>query len=838
MRSDSRIHWASYPALLLAGAFAVGIIFESTATVGVEGWLGSAVVGLGVWLGAAIWDRRRLVTLAPLLGVGALALLAVSTGGARQALYHAPSPRALAPLAAAADTLEEDVALAGIIRDAPTEDDGTWRFTLSVDTVEAFGRTLFVDGHVRVTLHNPLWISTIAYPTLREGDRLWVMGSLSLASGPRNPGAFDYASYLARRGVCCTMYVRGAEHVQVRGSNRGLLLRIVVQGRSYVREQLARTISGDRPRAVLEALLLGDRSAVSRIERDRFASTGLMHLLAVSGLHVLLVGMVLYGLLRPLLMRIRIGWKTLEVVRAAATMCVLGLYMLLTGARPSVVRAVVMAGVLIGGILAQRSSHALNSLGVAGLVLLALRPPALFDAGFQLSMAAVAAIVTLHPRMLDLVPEGWTAQPAGDWLVSTVSVSIAATLGTAPVLLHHFGQVSIAGLVLNVVAIPLTAVGLTAGVLAVATGGAAPVLASAFGASADVFVKLLLETARLGSEWLSWGLLIAPMPDLWVLAAGAAALVAGAQWPRPRVRWGVVALAGALLAGSAWTPVVSGRGEPALHAVFLDVGQGDAALITLPSGQHLLVDAGPRSRYYDAGASVVVPYLRSRGISRIHTAVVTHPDSDHLGGLPAVLRSVDVGRVLHSGRESDTQLYAETRRIMDSLGVQDRAVHAGDTLGIDPSVRVRVLGPPKPVPDHGFPAEPSLREALSENDASVVVQIVYGETRILMTGDIEEKGERWLLAQYGDEVRSDVVKVPHHGSATSSGEQLVRRVTRPDGLTHGVVSVGENNAFGLPDFDVLSRWQRASNHLHLTSRRGAVWMRSDGGRIQQVRWKE
>jgi len=578
---------------------------------------------------------------------------------------------------------------------------------------------------------------------------------------------------------------------------------------------------------VLRALLLGDRSGIRDDQRERFAVTGLMHLLAVSGLHVFLVGMVLYVLLRPVLMRLRLHRRAVETGRAALTVVVLGLYVALTGGRPSVVRAVVMSGLFIGGTLLQRSSPSLNTLGVAAIVLLALRPTFLFDVGFQLSMAAVSALVTVHPRLMEGVPEGWTVRGPGEWAVSTVSASAAATIGTAPVLLWHFGWVSGAGLLLNVLGIPCTGAALSAAVGMIATGGAWPWIGAAFGNAADLAVRGLLLTSRWGADWLGWVGVRMAEPDPWILGGIAAGTVALAQWPRPRCRWRCVSCALLLLATGTWTKVVDRDAGPTLDVLFFDVGQGDAALVTTPGGRRLLVDTGPRSPTGRAEVSFsLIPYLERRGIGHLDTVVITHPDGDHLGGLPALLREVSIGRVLHSGRKGETDLYRETRRLLRRKGVPSRSVSRGDALLKKAAVRGRVLGPP---------ARPSVRGLEGENERSVVLHLTYGNVKILLPGDIEEDGERGLVRTYGSRLESRVAKVPHHGSASSSTPSFVEQVA--DSNTRAVVSVGRSNRFGMPSERVLSRWRSAGARVHSTAEQGAVWLRVDGRSVWTVEWK-
>lgn len=828
MRPGSSIHWSAYPALLAAAAFSVGILLDATTKGGdTLLWGGGVAAGMVLFLGMEWWDRRRMVTLAPLGRIGAVLLMVVGAGGVRHAVYDAPSPRALEPVAA--ETEDQPLTITGVIQDAPARSGTSTRFTVAAKTAIGAVDTTVVDGQVRVTLRPSPWEEpSQAFPRLYEGDRVRVRGDVRPAPGQRNPGGFDYAAYLDRRGTCCTVYVGEPSKIARLGQKRSLLTDVVVRARSHVRRQIARYVPSEDGRAVLQALLLGDRSRITDAQQDRFARTGLMHLLAVSGLHVFLVGMVLYVLLRPLLMRFRLRWWVVEVGRAVLTIGVLGVYMLLTGARPSVVRAVVMSGLFIGGIVFQRSAHSLNTLGVAALVLLAARPPALFDVGFQLSMAAVTGIVTLNPRLLDAVPEGYRASSVADWLISMVTVSAAAILGTAPVLLHHFGWVSAAGLVLNVVGIPCTGLALSAAVVMEAVGGVWPTAGAAFGSTADLFVEGLLLTSRWGTEWFSWMGIRAAEPDVWVLGALVGGIVALAQWPRPRLRWRCVTCALLLAAGGVWVGAADSDAGATLNLLFFDVGQGDALLVSTPRGKHVLVDTGPRSiGGGSAAAYSVLPYLKKRGVRHLEAVVVTHPDGDHLGGLPSILEEMSVGRILHSGQRTETDLFSRTRRVIDQKGVPERSVERGDVLNVG-AVRMQILGPP---------ARPTRRGIESENGRSVVLHLAYGTVDVLLPGDVEATAEQDLVRAYGTQLGSRIVKVPHHGSKTSSTLPLVQAAVDTLKGTKTIVSVGRANRFGMPDEDVLARWRAEGAVVRSTARDGAVWMKTDGREVWQAQWK-
>ena len=830
MRPTSAVQWTQYPALWAVAALSLGIVLASSLSpvasqmlVLVAGGLGLVCIVVAAW-----WGQRRLVSLAPLLRTLGALLLVIAAGSLRHSTFTTPPPNSIRQMALPPTMDRPSRLVWGTVSDVPTTSaQGGTRFTLDVAQVRYRQDTLQARGAVRVALRTPPWEQpSRSFPTIREGDVVALYGVLREPRPPRNPGAFDYGAYLHRQGVCCTLSVRDPNDVAIQGDRRHWIGDLLVDARVHVRDQLQSHLPTPSARAVLEALLLGDRSAIEERTEEYFVVAGLMHLLAVSGLHVLLVGMVLYGLLRPLLMRFRLRWQAVEVLRATATIAVLGFYMLLTGARPSVVRAVVMATLFIGGIVLQRSSHSLNTLGVAAVVLLAIRPTALFDAGFQLSMSAVAAIVTLNPRLMDGVPETWIDTEWGYEGVSMVTVSMAATAGTLPVLLHHFGRASLAGLLLNVVAIPITALALTAGLMVVLAGGLSVVIAGVFGLVADLLIRLLVSTAAWGAQWLWWSEIRLANPGPWILLLLIAVTIAVAQWPRPRARWRwlVVAFGGAVL--HVWMPVVHNGITPSLDVVFLNVGQGDAALVTTPQKRHILIDTGPRTQYSDAGRTVIQPYLQAHDVRHLDAVVITHPDGDHLGGLASVLQGVSVDTVYVSGWEAESTSYRQSRRHMESLSIPYSVLRAGDYIPVDPYVSVDALAPPSTPSTYGLD---------NENEASVVLRLRYGSTQWLFAGDVEHAGEAYLVQRYGEALASDVVKVAHHGSSTSSTLPFVRATT-DEHRPFAVISVGADNAFGMPSRRVVERWSK-HNAIVRTTQEGAVWLQSDGKTVRQVPWR-
>lgn len=833
---------SSRPALVAALCLGVGIVGAS-AVPGVRplAWLGAAA-GVSAIAGAYIaLTRQRLVTLRPLALTASALVACAALGAARMAQWGALPDDHVAHAARAAeaiaDTSDADlsVVLWGTVDDAPEMRASGVRFTLRADSALRDARGQRVRGDVLVTLGLPRanpWSGETpevpVYPDLRPGDRIAVAGVLLPARGARNPADFDYRRFLALRGVHATLRADGASSVAVLAPPEALLTRAANALRQRVRRALGANVQSEEARAVLAALLVADRSNIPEDTRDLFVRAGLVHLLAVSGLHVLLVGFVLHGVMGPLLARLGVPRKRAEWGRSLFTLGLLAMYVLVTGAAVPVTRAFVMASVVLIGRALEKPFDSLNTLGVAALVLLIARPTALFEVGFQLSFSAVAALATLTPLGLlalrRAIPERILARGGVKWAAEMTLASGAATLGTAPVLLVHFGRVPLAGLVLNLAAIPLTAASLGAGLMTVLVAPIGP-LASVFGALANASSLALLRVSEWGARGVGWFALEGFVASGLILCAMAAGLGALALWRRPRARWRVGLAALGLLVLAGWRDVASGEQRPHLDVVFLDVGQGDATLLSFPGDRHVLIDAGPAFGW-DHGERTVLPHLQRYGIDRLDAVIATHPDADHTGGLPAVLAGVEVGRLVHNGRTRDDGPWARTLHLADSLAIPQQTVAAGDTLSLAPEARVRVLAP-----------GPDALASGDANEGSVALLVQFGETDVLLTGDAETASEAEMVDLYGPLLDAEIATVGHHGSRTSSTESFVRAARGRSEATWAVVSVAKRNRYGLPDEEPLARWAASGATVVSTAEDGAVWLRTDGRQVRRVTWR-
>lgn len=618
------------------------------------------------------------------------------------------------------------------------------------------------------------------------------------------PGQGDRAASDARRGIRANAYPSPAQAVLFARGRESPAQKF----RGAARRFLARRL--DSPvRGLALALVLGDRAELEPELTESFRRTGTSHLLAISGLHVGVVGLVLGLLARWTGARIR--WLRIRLSPRVFGLWVgvLGAisYGSITGWAVSTRRATAMALALALVLATRRRPEPVQICAVAWCALLWADPSALWEPATWLSFGSVLSIVRLCPRS--------RRHPALGFLVA----SSAAALGTLPWALACFGQASLTSVPANAVAIPLLGAILVPLLLAsVVTGLLLPPFGTFLLAAADV-------VARAGCAILSWAgdpgwspqLLGSPPPGQ--TAASLLVLGAALALPRLRHRW----LGAGLAAAVTLIPVHPGHPpRGALTLTVLAVGHGDALLLSLPDGGHLLVDGGGAQGTYDPGEALVVPALRRMGIRSLEAVVISHLHVDHYGGILAVLGEVDVGElwlpVVPPPGHPALDLLAAARHGNIPIRILAAGRPPPSELG---GCRLQWLHPRDGRP---WPRGSRGRGA---NDHSVVLRASHGERAMLLTGDAEAPLEADLVATHGD-LRADVLKVPHHGSNTSSSPPLLAAVAP----RLAVVSVDPTSSHHLPRPSVLGRYRGRGTALLATGRDGTIQVTTDGSELR------
>jgi competence protein ComEC len=645
---------------------------------------------------------------------------------------------------------------------------------------------------------------------LAPGDLVAVGTTLRRARNFENPGRFDVEGLLARQGVHVVASVWDAATIERLGREPGpASTRVLERWRARVRAVLSVVDDADVA-AVLLALVLGDESAIDPDVRTAFSRAGVVHVLSVSGLHVGIVAAATAGLLAWLLGRSELVllYADRRKIAASGGLVAALLYGALTGFAIATVRSVVMAGVVVAAIALDRGAAPVRTLALAAILLAVGQPGAPAEISFQLSFVSVAAL---------LAGAGWGEAPDRSWIGRAVRAAGAAWLGTLPLTAFHFHQVSLVSALANPLVVPLfEGVALLPALAGALAAPLAPALATAAFTVAALPVRGALVIVRHIGGW-SWAAVDVPLPSVGELVLLYAALAG--WWQRHR-RAGRVALAlslAALAVDAVWWARIRMGATP--RATFLDVGQGDAAVVELAGGRVLVVDAGgfPGSDF-DTGAAIVEPCLRARKIQRVDVVVMSHAHPDHAAGLAHLVRTFAPGELWWSGHGGEGPAWEALVLALRDTGTPVRVLRAGDWIPDFPEVDV--LHPPA-----GWSA-PSL------NDGSLVLRVRVGTAAVLLTGDAERAAEEAMLVR-ADALGAAVLKAPHHASRTSSAAPFVRAV----GPAAAVMSLGADNRFGHPAPEVTARYVRAGVDVYRTDRCGAVTVTPapDGLRIETGR---
>ena len=564
--------------------------------------------------------------------------------------------------------------------------------------------------------------------------------------------------------------------------------------RARAAARIDRVFGEDAP--MVRALVVADMSGIPPEQRDRYADAGLVHMLSVSGLHVGIIALALQLLGAAL----RLPRGPTSVV----TLVLLAAYVAAIGAPAPAVRASVMLGVLLGCRLRQRPTSVWAILALGGAAPLA-DPRTVLDLGWQLSVAGAAALVAGSALARRLVPRAWRGPKRA--LATSAVVSVVATVVTAPLVAWAFARVSLVGPVTNLLADPV--MGVLQPLLFLGLCVPIPPTERLCADAAHALLAAFDAIARGGAAVPLGVVHVAPTAIgamLAAVAAGAALVACSARRPMRATLIAVGALALLVVA-----PFLQ-RGGTRTELHMLDVGQGDAIAIRTRAGRWILVDAGRSWLGGDAGRSVVVPYLSRRG-GALALFVLSHPRADHVGGAASVFAALHPARFLDPGYVGTTPSYLEALGEAAHDHIPWQRVRPGDSLAVD-EVMLTALAP-----------DSAWVSGLSDaNLASTVLVARVGAVRILFTGDAEAPEEEWLLAHDRSALAADVLKVGHHGSATSTTPPFLAAVHPRLAL----VSVGAHNAYGHPDASVLRSLHDAGAQVLRTDRAGTVVVRTDG----------
>ena len=612
--------------------------------------------------------------------------------------------------------------------------------------------------------------------TPNAGDSLCYTASWYPVSPARVPGAFDTRAWLRSQGFAA--YGRFKDY-HIIGS-RWTPERTFANFRKWIQARFADYLDPAET-GLLLGLLAGDRSGIPEALRNDFQRSGLVHVLAISGFHVVLLA----GILMIFLKATGLPLRAVRIIAVA----LLFLYIPVTGGSPAVRRAVLMFSVPQIGALFQRPANTMNSLGVALIIILLPEPGILWNPGFQLSVAATAGILIGSPlNPFANFPESlrkskiWATLRA--FAIDPTYVTLCATLATSPFLVHHFKTLSPFAWLGNILVVPGISWGMQAGLFALIS----PIdfLRETFCYAAKFFLRLSSMLTRLISDSPVASVTIGPFsPAILLLVGFALTAIPVIRKNRIARIYGLACLV--LFSGLFCYNSYVKAAHPSWNMTLIDVGQGDSILLTSPSGKHFLVDAGEVGKR-DSGKDVIVPFLHHIGVLQLDALIVTHADADHFGGAASIIKTFPVKELWISECARTEEKDAWQNIIGDALGrgIPIRGVHRGFTWS-EPQFEILAL----------HPHDTKCKDA---NTESITLRVKGAAHSAMLTGDLTVAGEKQVMNMEAF-LKSDVLKLGHHGSKTSSSRQFLDRVQPKLAL----ISSGKNNKFRHPSKEVVRR---------------------------------
>jgi competence protein ComEC len=779
----------------------------------------------GIWIGSLVnWPAMVLCAAAALLAVflflqrtrfGLVALLAAVLVAGICSYREAVTISSPNDITRLLEPRDQNVQMQGIIvsdtgsRAIPLNEDDLerQRFELKLTAVEHYGQWRPAVGRILVFVSETRDAEPLEY-----GDRITFSGVLRVPPPLRNPGAFDWRTWLEQRGIHFTATIRKTDLVHVEARDQGNpVIAVSLRLSEYLERALHVGLEKEPKLAgALAGMVLGKRSEIPTEAYADFQRTGVFHVFAINGLHVGLVTFVVLIVLR--LVRIPRRWC------AVAAVPLLILYVFATGAHPGAVRALVMACVWLIGWMLVRPADSLNTLAAAALVILVCAPRQLLDGGFILSFSVVLAIVTLTPRIeaqllsrvapdpylpREFVPR-WRAKLTGGlrWSVRLLSCSIAAWLGLLPLMAVYFHLFTPISIVANLLVIPLLG-----GILALGLSAALAHIASAWLTvtlnNANAF---LLSVMIRSVDWLGhvpFGHRFVAAPPLWFVWTyyGLGVLLLS-KWIPPSRRGTAAALSVVAMGVALF---LSGRSGNKVELTVLSLNDGMSVFIDAPGERNdMLVDGGGGW----SAAHIVIPFLRARGVNHLAAIVLTRGDKAHAAGLDDVAGEIPIREALYSGIGSRSKYYPEWLDEMKAHKIPLRAVKAGDELSTTPGVHIRVLNPP-----------PGVVASRSEDNA-LVLAVEFGPTRVLLMSDVGETVEKRILKDFSD-LHAQVIVKGQHGTESSCTAEFLDAV-RPEAVVQ-VVNLSDSHHY--PEPSLRDRLTQRNITLLRSDESGAVTIR-------------
>jgi competence protein ComEC len=706
---------------------------------------------------------------------------------------------------------DEIKSIIGTIRNSRYSANGRHQYTVNCDSVYLDKKWIMARG--KILLKTKKIKQKYSY-----GMRLRIQGPLRLPPNERNPGQFNYRQYLAQNDISRIIQISSADSIVILQMNAGSWFQsqIILPIKRYCQGVFNAHLDFSSV-AVMNALILGEKQDIDRRTIENFQQVGVVHVLAISGLHVGYVIIFVFTFLSFL--HLSQNFRTIMLAG------VLLIYIILVDFKPPVMRASLMALFYLWGRLIERKISTGNLLAAAAFIILLFEPRELYNPGFQFSFAAVISIIYGYQKMNDILPgKMWFKdfKIIKNIVWNPLLVSLSAVIGTLPLTLFYYGTIPLIAVAANLIVIPIIGLIVFLGFFLLLLHPVSINLGDGIGMIIQLIFKMLKGMTDILSE-IPFASLDLPIPDLLltiIISAGIGLLFFLKSDNMIRVLPVYTAVLGSYIL------IHSIPDSPAIEVTFIDVGQGDAAFIQFPNKSTMLIDAGDATQNWDNGKATVIPYLKQQGTTKINYLVGSHPHDDHIGGFHSIIEKLSIDTVVFSAYPYQSKNYQRFLEKCNARRIPIRIVGRGDQLYPDSTARVYILHP-----DSGHIAYQN-GSGGECNNSSLVMKIQYGQNGILFTGDLEVEAEP-VLFPYKDFLECELVKIAHHGSKTSSSQSFLNFI-QP---LVAVIPVAAKNKFKHPSPGTVDRLRRQQIQTYFTSRDGAVVFKIGAQKIRKINWR-
>lgn len=707
---------------------------------------------------------------------------------------------------------EKNVKVFGTIEEIELERSYEVVFILKTDSVIIANKSIQTNEKLLCRLRNDSTERRKFYESVKPGNYALLKGTFQQGRDVRNPGEFDYRKFLYSKGITGLVNSYDSASVVILNSDFDFLKDLVFQSRKSI-DKLIHQLHNNQTAGLLRGLLLADRTEIDHETKQNFVNSGVIHILAVSGLHVgyiLLFFIVVFG---------RLNIYLRSILTIVGLLC----FMIITGIPASVFRATLMSVILIVAFLTGRSTNLLNSIALSAVIILVFKPFEILNPGFQLSYSAVLSIALIYPEIQQMINQAGIKNKYLKNILLFIGVSLSAQIGTLPFTLAYFNKLSLISLLANLFVIPMAGIIVGLAIITLLTGSLLSFTAIYLAIVNNIVTSLMMDLVRFSGN-LNFSFIRInnfSLLDSIFFYVFISLLVYTYKISEKflfKLLISLIVFANIYLFSQLDDKKLLPDGL--LSVLMIDVGQGDSFLIKFPGGQTALIDAGVVDPFFDTGERIIISLLDYLGIEKIDFGFVSHLDTDHYGGFASLIHNKRIKEIYRPKPDSSDKS-DRFEKFLDKHKIPKK-IYDKSKIGIS-NVALYFLND----------ANSEYMNKLSSNDRSGMIKIVFGQTSFLFVGDAEIPAEVYYLKHYKNFLDSDVLKVGHHGSVTGSSIEFLKAVSPKISL----VSVGIKNKFSHPSEIVLNRLHQLNSQILRTDSLGAVLLQSDGKVIKIINWK-